>query len=191
MDAQLQRRDIIMLLLGSSTILGLLMIVLGLLAVARPFFASVAIEIYIGWLFIFSGILQLIYAFQTRDEGQFVLKLLFGLLHISTGLLLLFYPLQGAVSLTLVIGSFIFAGSMTQIVQAIQARPAPGWPWTLFSGLSGLLLASMILLQWPSSALWFLGLLVGIELMTDGFSIIGLRWIRFRNSLSRRSILIQ
>ena len=161
-------------MLGSTTILGCLLILLGILAFASPLMASIATEIYIGWLFIFSGVLELIYAFKTRNEGQVFLKLAFGLLFIASGLFLLFYPFQGVVSLTLVVGSFIFSGSVTQIVQAIQMRPARGWQWTIFSGLSGLLLASLILLQWPSNALWVLGLLVGIDLITDGVTIIGL-----------------
>lgn len=160
---------------------GILLMGLGVLAIASPFVASLATEVYIGSLFVLSGVVHTIYAFKTQTEGQFVQKVLFSLLYLATGIILLAYPLQGIISLTLVIASFIFSSSATQIVQAFQTRPTPGWEWLLFSGISGLIFASLIFLQWPSDALWIIGLWVGMNLITDGSAIIGL-------SLAQRKI---
>lgn len=158
----------------SILLFGILLMGLGVLAIASPFVASLTTEVYIGSLFVLSGVIHTIYAFKTQTKGQFIQKVLFSLLYLSTGLILLAYPLQGVISLTLVIASFIFSSSATQIVQAFQTRPTPGWEWILISGISGLVLASLIFLQWPSNALWIIGLLVGMNLITDGSAIIGL-----------------
>lgn len=165
----------------STLLFGILLIGLGILAIASPFVASLATEVYIGSLFVLSGVVHTIYSFRTQADGPFVPKVLFSLLYVVTGLFLLAYPLQGVISLTLVIASFIFSSSATQIMQAFQTRPASGWAWILFSGISGPIFASLIFLQWPADALWVIGLLVGMNLITDGSAIIGL-------SLAQREI---
>ena len=154
-----------------SIVLGIMMVLLGIVAIARPFFATVLTELWLGWVFIFSGIVQSIYAVKTKDSGRFFLKFLLGILYLATGLILLVYPLQGVLTLTFVVGSCILAQSLAQIILSLQLRPDEGWAWVLFSGIIGTIFGSLIILQFPHNAPWLIGLLVGINLIVDGTSI--------------------
>ncbi len=155
-----------------SLVLGIIMMLLGIVAIAHPFFATLFTELWLGWLFILSGIVQGVYAFKTRDSGRFFLKFLLGFSYLAAGLMLLVYPLQGVLALTFVIGSCILAQSLIQIVLSSQIRPNEGWMWVLFSGILGVFLGSLIILHFPYNAPWLIGLLVGINFIADGISII-------------------
>lgn len=154
-----------------SIVLGIMMVLLGIVAIACPFFATVLTELWLGWVFIFGGIFQSVYAFKTKDSGRFLLKFLLGILYLATGLILLVYPLQGVLTLTLVVGSCILAQSLAQVILSLQLRPDDGWAWVLFSGIMGTIFGSLIILQFPYNAPWLIGLLVGFNLITDGTSI--------------------
>lgn len=151
---------------------GVLMIILGLVAITQPLFATLAVELLFGWVLLVSSIVQFFYAFQTRKAGQVVLKLLLSVLYLIGGILLLSKPLVGILTLTLVLGINIFVVSVVQVIMAFQMRPASNWGWVLFSGVSGIILGILIWSQWPFNAPWVVGLLVGISLFFDGLWII-------------------
>ncbi len=159
---------------GFSFILGILMIFLGTIAIARPLFAGVAANFYLGWVFTIGGITQLVYAIQTREEGQFIWKLLrnllIGFLYFVAGLLLLIYPLEGLLSLTLIVGVSILGSGLTQIFWAFLWRPDSDWGW-MARGILATVLGILVLVDWPSNTPWLIGLLVGINLISDGLGI--------------------
>ena len=152
--------------------LGVLMILVGMVAVAMPFLASVAATLLFGWIFVVGGIIQLAHTFQTRKAGQFIGKFLLGLLYILAGLIVLFYPLKGLLTLTLVLGLTIFVQSALQVIMAFQLRPDPRWIWMLFSGIFGIILGIFIWSKWPQDASWLLGLWIGLNLTFDGLGIV-------------------
>jgi len=156
---------------GLSLIFGILMIVLGAIAIARPFFAGIAVNFYLGWIFVIGGIIQVIYAVQTRDEGQFFWKLLIGILYFIAGLILLLYPLEGLLTLTWVVGVSVLISGFTQTVWAFVLRPEGDWRWVLFRGLLAIALGIWVLADWPDDAPWLIGLLVGLNLISDGIGI--------------------
>ncbi len=156
---------------GWAIALGILMMIAGLVAVTAPFLASLAATLLFGWLFVVGGIIQLVHAFNSRKEGQFVWKVLLGLLYIVAGLIVVFYPLKGLLTLTLVLGITIFVQSVLQVIMAFQLRPDPSWGWVLFSGILGIILGIFIWSKWPQDALWILGLWVGLNLVFDGLGI--------------------
>ncbi|MGR3277383.1 HdeD family acid-resistance protein [Acaryochloris marina NIES-2412] len=157
-----------------SIALGALLVVLGVVAIAMPFVSTLATELVIASVFFSSGIIQLIYAYRSRaNVKSLVFKLLLGAGYIGSSALLLFYPLQGVLSLTLAVGSFILVEGILQAIMAIRMREEEsGWYWTLGSGLFAVVFGVSIMLGWPADSAWILGLLVGLNLISDGWPMV-------------------
>ena len=153
---------------------GVLMIILGVLAVAAPAFATLTVDIYVGWLFLISGVLGLIAMFSARNVPGFLWTLVTALLSIVVGGVLLWKPVEGAVSLTLVLTAFFIVEGIFQAVAAFTYRDAipSRWGWLLASGIADLALAAIIIAGWPGTAAWVLGLLVGVNLLTTGWAVV-------------------
>ncbi|MBV8119292.1 MAG: HdeD family acid-resistance protein [Alphaproteobacteria bacterium] len=152
---------------------GAVMMVLGLLAIAVPEVASLAITILIGWLFFVGGIFRTISLLQHRNMPGFGWSLATALLAIALGLILLLRPIAGVLTLTIALVIFFILEGVSAILLAIEhRRHLPSWGWVLFSGLVDLLLAFLIWDGWPSSAGWAIGLLVGINMVFLGLSLI-------------------
>jgi len=152
---------------------GIVMMVLGILAVAEPNVATFAISIFVGWLFFIGGIFRALWIWRSRAMPGFAWSLLTALLAILFGLILIFRPLTGALTLTMVLVAFFILEGITAIVLAVQHREhLRSWGWVLFSGVIDLLLAYLIWAGWPSSADWAIGLLVGINMLFFGLSLV-------------------
>jgi uncharacterized membrane protein HdeD (DUF308 family) len=153
---------------------GVVMIVLGVLAVAVPMAATLAIELLVGWLFLISGIVGLIALFSVHDAPAFLWGLVTAALSVAAGVVLIWNPVAGALSLTLVLVGLFIAEGVFQIATSVGYRHvmAASWGWLLVSGISDLVLAAVIILGWPISAIWALGLLVGINLLTSGWALV-------------------
>jgi uncharacterized membrane protein HdeD (DUF308 family) len=153
---------------------GVAMLILGGLAVAAPAAATVAVDVYIGWLFVLGGIIGIVAVAPTQDAPAFVWSLLTAALSVVAGVLLLWQPVTGAVSLTLVLVAFFIAEGVFQIATSITYRKVipSAATWMIVSGLSDLAMAVIIVANWPVSAAWALGLLAGINLITSGWAIV-------------------
>lgn len=152
----------------------IVMLILGFLAIAAPVIATIAVDIYIGWLFLISGIVGLVAMFSAKNIPAFLWSLLTAALSVIAGGLLIWNPVAGALSLTVVMTAFFIAEGVFQIVTSIAYHGVIGssWGWMLVSGIADLVLAAIIILSWPVSAVWVLGLLVGINLITSGWAIL-------------------
>lgn len=153
---------------GASIVLGVLMVIVGIAAVAFPFAATLASTLFIGSILIIHGAVSVGYALQSRPRRGLILKLLVGILSIGTGILLLINPFEGALALTLVLGIFLLVEGIIETALAGRLRPSSGWGWVLFDGILTIILGLLISLQWPSTALWALGLLVGLSIISSG-----------------------
>jgi uncharacterized membrane protein HdeD (DUF308 family) len=152
---------------------GIVMMVLGFLAVALPNIATLAIEILVGWLFFVAGIFRALSVWRSRRAPGFAWSLLAAVLSIVLGLILIFRPLAGVLTLTMVLVAFFIVEGIASIVGAIEhRRHLRSWGWVLFSGVVDLLLAYLIWQGWPSSAGWAIGLLVGVNMLFLGLSLI-------------------
>jgi uncharacterized membrane protein HdeD (DUF308 family) len=166
---------------GLSIGLGVLMILAGILAIAAPMAAGIAINLLVGWLLIFSGCVHLLFAWQTRSAGGLLWELLVGVLYIAIGAYLLIHPLAGLASLTLGLGIYLFLEAILEFALAFTLRPHPGSGWLIFDGIVTLILAVLIWRTWPASSTWVLGTLVGISMLFSGTS-------RLMVSLAARSV---
>jgi uncharacterized membrane protein HdeD (DUF308 family) len=153
---------------------GIIMMVLGALAVIWPQISTLAVDLYVGWMFLISGLFGLVTMFVASSVAGFLWSLLTAALSLFVGVLLLWHPVEGAVSLTLVLISFFIAEGVFQIAAAIRHREAlpDSWGWLLMSGLADLVLAAMLIWGWPSTAIWALGLIAGLNLITSGLAIV-------------------
>ena len=154
---------------------GILLAVLGLAAMIAPLIASLAFTIFLGWMFLISGIAGLAMTFWARQMPGFWWSLLSAVLAIGAGLVLLARPAQGVLTLTIVVGAYFLAEGVTTIMYALEHRRelSERWSWLLFSGVLDILIAAMIIAGLPGSAEWAIGLLVGINLVFGGASLIG------------------
>ena len=159
---------------GIGIVIGVLLVIFGLFAIARPVFATIASTLVFGWLFILAGIVQLAYAFVSRGVGQFIWKILLGLLYLGAGIVVLSNVLSGAIALTLILGITLFVQGVIQVILAFGMRPARNWGFVLFSGIIEIILGIFIWSEWPFNADWLLGLWVGIGLLLNGLWIITL-----------------
>ncbi len=153
---------------------GVIMILLGGLAVAAPALATIAVDIYVGWLFLISGTIGFVAMFSARDISGFFWTFATALLSVVVGALLIWTPVEGALSLTVVLTAFfIMEGVLQAAASLVYRRAVPeSWGWMFASGLADLALAAIIIAGWPGSAAWTLGLIVGINLVTSGWAIV-------------------
>jgi len=155
---------------GWSIVIGVLIAILGLFLIAYPLVAATITTIFIGWTLIFVGITQFVFALYSRTPGNFLLKLLAGVLYGFTGVGLAFSPLAGVSALTMLLGSLLLVQAAMAAVTAFQIRPLAGWGSFLLDAASSLFMGLLILVKWPSSSVWAIGTLVGIAVLTGGIS---------------------
>ena len=156
------------------TLQGVIMIILGVLAIAAPVWATLAVDVYIGWLFLISGVVGLVAMFSARGVSGFLWTFVTALLSVAVGALLLWRPIEGVLSLTIVLTAFFIVEGLFQAAAALIYRDGmPGsWGWLLVSGLADLALAAIIIMGWPGTVVWIPGLLVGVNLLTSGWAIV-------------------
>jgi uncharacterized membrane protein HdeD (DUF308 family) len=162
---------------------GIVLVILGLLAIVVPPLATVAIEIFIGWLFLISGVAGLITTFGARHAPGFWWSLLSAVLGIAAGVVLLGWPLSGVVTLTLLLIVFFIIEGVFSIMYALEHKSelTGQWGWMLVSGIIDLVLAAIIFAGLPGTAAWALGLLVGINMLFGGSAMIAMA-LHARNS---------
>jgi len=152
----------------ASLVLSIVLIIFGLLAITLPMATSIGVVIVIGWLVIFDGLAQLVHAFQSSGVGHIVWKLLVAVFYLVAGGYLLASPGLGAAGLTLVLGIFLFAEGIADVVAYFATRKTGSSPWMLADGVITLILGFMIWNQWPVSSLWVIGTLVGVSMVMTG-----------------------
>lgn len=149
---------------------GVLLIVLGIVAIALPVVSTIFAETWFALILISAGATKLVYAFQTRDQGGFIWKLLLSILYVATGVMLFIYPQTGILTLTLLLGSYLLTEGVFELILAFQLRPQPNWVSVLTNGIVTLILGGLVWFQWPFDAPWLIGTLVGASILFTGIS---------------------
>lgn len=154
--------------------LGIVVMVLGALALLVPVVSTIAIAIIVGALILVMGLAECFLAFRARSTGPALFMMALGVLGVLTGVIMLFDPLLAAASLTLVLAAYFLVHAGVQLVWAFQHRRQRGWAWAALDGVASLALAIILWVQWPVSGLWALGLLAGIKMIFTGATMVGL-----------------
>jgi uncharacterized membrane protein HdeD (DUF308 family) len=155
---------------------GIVLVILGLVAVCVPPLATVTVEILIGWLILLSGVLGLVMTFQTRGSPGFGWSLLSAVVGILVGVVLLLWPLSGVLSLTVMLTVFLALEGIVSIMYSLAHRreSSSRWELMLVSGVVDLILAGLILAGLPGTAAWAIGLIVGINLLFGGVALVAI-----------------
>jgi len=153
--------------------LGIVSIVLGTIGLYMTFAMTLATVLFFGAIILAGGLLQLVQAFSCKGWKGVLGHVLIALLYIVAGILILQDPLLATGVLTLVLAGILIAVGVIRITMGIQHRKAAsGWYWSVLTGIVSILLGGMIVVQWPVSGLWVIGLFVAIELILNGWSYV-------------------
>jgi uncharacterized membrane protein HdeD (DUF308 family) len=155
---------------------GIVLAILGLAAMIVPPMASLAVTIFLGWMFLISGIAGLVVTYWARQMPGFWWSLFSAALAVLAGLVLLARPVQGILTLTIVVGAYFLAEGVATIMYALEHRRelSERWSWLLMAGLMDIVISFLIITGLPGSAEWAIGLLVGINLVLGGASLVGM-----------------
>lgn len=151
--------------------LGIVLVVLGTVALGSAVFVTLATMVFFGWLMVFGGLLQSAHAFATRGWSGFFIDMLAGLLSLVVGFLIVTHPAATALTITLLIASFLIFSGLFRITIALTIR-FHNWMWLLLHGVVNLALGIMIWQQWPLDGIVVIGMFVGIDMLFNGLSIL-------------------
>ncbi|MGO9673411.1 MAG: HdeD family acid-resistance protein [Methylocella sp.] len=155
---------------------GVILVILGLLAVLSPLIAGIFATLFIGWLFLFAGVAGLIFTYKQRAAPGFWWSLFSSAIAVLAGLSLAFSPVTGLISLTIILIAYFLIDGVLTILLGLEYRRdlSDRWVWVVISGVIDLILAALLISGFPGTAAWAIGLIVGIDLAFGGASIIGL-----------------
>lgn len=162
-------------------ILGILLIVVGMVAIAVPFVTGLTTAVIFGALLLAGGVIQFVGSFWARDWSGFFLTLIAGILYVVVGFLFLRDPGNALLAMTLLLACGLLVEGLFRVVGSIMYQ-FPHWGWVLVGGLIDVLLGVLIWSQWPVSGLWVIGLFVGISMIYNGWT-----WVLLGLALKSRS----
>ena len=151
---------------------GIILVILGFLALASSLAAGLSITAIVGIFLAIGGISQCVLAFRAGAFGRGLWIFAVGLLMAITGIYMFTQPVAGLAALTMILVAYLFAAGICELIIAFQIRPEAGWGLSLVSAIVTLLLAIMLWRQFPVSGIWAIGILFGIKMMFSGWSLI-------------------
>jgi uncharacterized membrane protein HdeD (DUF308 family) len=155
---------------------GVLMVLAGIVALVYPFVSTVALVVVLGWLLILSGVVQGISLIGAQNVPNFWLQLVSAVLSIIIGVIFLRRPGEAVVTLTLLLIVFFMVEGFAKLIFSLTIRPLPNWGWVLASGIIGILMSLSLLTNLSTTAVWLLGVLLGIQLICEGVALSSLAW---------------
>jgi uncharacterized membrane protein HdeD (DUF308 family) len=153
-----------------------LMVIAGVLAFAYPMLSSFAVVVFLGWLLIITGIVQGISLISARSVPHFWLQLVSVVLFVLVGALFLRNPAESLLTLTLLVIVFFMVEGISKIIFSLTIRPFPNWGWVLASGIVSVLLAMVLWASIPLTALWLLGVLLAVTLVSEWLALGYMAW---------------
>jgi len=153
-------------------ILGFIAVALGIICFIMPVVASTSVVVMVGLVMIIAGVSQLLSGFKGTSWRDRIMPMVLGGITGLAGVLVLAHPLLGLTFLTLLLACFFLFEGVWKIIASFKFRPQEGWTWLLLSGVLSLVLGWLIWSQWPLSGVWAIGILVGVNLLTTGLSLV-------------------
>ena len=160
---------------GLFLVQAVLMVVAGIVALGYPLVTTLAVTLLLGWMLVFSGIVQAITLVANARLPHFWLQLVSAVLSVVVGILFIRNPGAAVATLALLLVIYFIVEGVAKIVLALSVRPLPNWGWILVSGLVGLALGIWLMMN-PAMSIVFLGLFVGIQLISEGVAIGWMAW---------------
>lgn len=163
--------------------LGILLIILGIIALVDTISVTVVSMFFFGWVLLVAGVVEAVQAYRHRRTGHLFLHVLNAVLSVIVGLMLIRHPLPSALAITLLLAAYFTVAGIFRIVAALSMR-TQRWGWALADGIITLILGILVWTSWPASGLWIIGLFIGIDLIVTGWSEVML-------SLAARSLPLE
>jgi uncharacterized membrane protein HdeD (DUF308 family) len=151
-----------------SIVLGVLIIVLGIIAMMAPLATGIVAVSILGWTALIGGVAQIFYAFRAHTGERTVLEVILGLLYGVAGFYIVSHPLAGLLTLTLLLGFLLVGYGIVAVLLAFRMRPLPGWGWVMFDAVVTVLVGILIMAHWPVNSAWVIGTLFGISILFSG-----------------------
>jgi uncharacterized membrane protein HdeD (DUF308 family) len=159
---------------GWMLAVGILFVLGGIFAILSPLIATLVVTIMVGAAFIVSGAMEVIQAWGRRSWSGFLWEFFIGLVVLVGGIAIVWHPIVGALTITLVLAAMFVAKGVFQLMLGFKMRPMQGWGWIVAAGVLAILVGLMILSGWPFSSVYAPGVLAGISLTFTGWSYIAL-----------------
>jgi uncharacterized membrane protein HdeD (DUF308 family) len=157
---------------GLVFFMGIMFVIAGILAIGYPHVWTTGIILMIGWILAITGLIRLFDALFTMKQGGFAWKIIGSILYILAGIIILKFPLTGSLTITFIIGTFLIIEGISKSAFAADMKPLPGWTWAMFDGVVSIVFGAVILIFLPATALWLIGLMLGIKLLLAGWDLI-------------------
>lgn len=157
------------LLLG----VGVLIAVLGVLAVLAPLLTGISLSILLGALLVVGALGHVANAFSAGGWKGSLWQVVLALVYGFAGITLIANPVVGLASLTILVVVYLLFTGIVELGMGFAMRPESGWGWVVISGAVSLALAGLLWVGLPSTALWAIGVLFGVSLLTSGLSLVG------------------
>ncbi|MCA1299968.1 HdeD family acid-resistance protein [Stappia indica] len=154
--------------------LGIMLVIGGMLMITLPLASSIAVTLVIAAVFVVGGILQIWHAFSVSGWGGFIWDIATGAIALVGGIAVYFNPVVGAAALTLVVAAVLLAQGIAQVLLSLKIRPHDGWGWVLAAGIISAIAGLCIWFEFPTSAVWALGVLAGASVLFNGWSFIAI-----------------
>ena len=164
--------------------LGVLFVMLGVIGLGMVVGLTLMSLLFLGVILIVVGVSQLIDVFKCKEWRGALWHALVGTLYIIGGCMIIYDPILASEAITALIAWVLIFIGIARLMMAIELRHASGWGWLFFAGLTAIVLGILILLQWPYSGLWVLGMLIAIELIVNGWTYIFIAMASRRQALS-------
>jgi uncharacterized membrane protein HdeD (DUF308 family) len=147
-----------------------LFIILGLFGIIEPGIAGLGVTLLVGWLLLIGAVFHFVAAFKGGGAKQVIFQVLVGILYTIGGLYFLTHTIMGTATLTLLLAGIILAEGVIEVVSYFRNRKEGASGWILFNAIITLLLGGLIWFHWPSSTVWAIGTLVGVNLLMTGIT---------------------
>ena len=157
---------------GIFIALGLVLIVVGIIAIGAPLATTIVAKVFLGWVLLMAGVSQVLHALATRGWRGFLGELLLGALYIAVGVWLAFFPLAGIIGLTVLLAATFVADGLLKLQIGWRVRPESGWFWMIVSGLVAIVAGVLLVMGLPSTATWAIGLLAGVNILVSGIAFL-------------------
>ena len=155
---------------GWSIALAVLMIVLGVAAIAMPFISGITASVFFAWIMLIGGVFYFFYAFTAEGAGALLWRLLIGVLYTIGGFYLMFNPTLALEGLTFALAIIFVTEGVLQVMGFLAVKGVPGSGWLLFDGIITVALGIIVGYGWPGNSTWLLGTIVGMNLLFSGFN---------------------
>ena len=165
---------------GWGLFTGLLTAAAGVAMIIYPMTTATVSTLFFGWALVFAGGAQVVFAFSSQSVGNFFLKLLLGIVYAIAGITIVAFPPAAVITLTAAIGIMLLTEAVIEIILAFSLPIAGGRGWLVASAIASGLLGVLIMLEWPASAIWAIGTMVGVAVLFNGISRVAISGVALK-----------